>query len=105
MASLLADLVRALFGGYGADWVHVVPYVVEVDKLGKSVELAQAGKSVLSIRPHETKGRIRPLLDRDCFGEIAGAIDVGAFDQGRMVSKQLYRDGMQDRREQADMPR
>ena len=45
IAALSAIGIAALFGAgmvYEADRVHVVPYVVEVDKLGKAVELAQA---------------------------------------------------------------
>ncbi|MGK9452425.1 VirB8/TrbF family protein [Acidithiobacillus caldus] len=40
--------IAAVFGAgmvYEADRVHVVPYVVEVNRLGKSVELAQAVKA------------------------------------------------------------
>lgn len=36
---------------YEADRVHIVPYVVEVDKLGKSVELAQAVKAGAYAQP------------------------------------------------------
>ncbi len=45
MAALSAMGIAALFGAgmvYEADRVHVVPYVVEVDKLGQTVELAKA---------------------------------------------------------------
>ncbi|MGC9216568.1 VirB8/TrbF family protein [Acidithiobacillus sp.] len=45
IAALSSIAIAALFGAgmvYEADRVHVVPYVVEVDKLGKTVELAQA---------------------------------------------------------------
>ena len=45
IAALSAIGIAALFGAgmvYEADRVHIVPYVVEVDKLGKAVELAQA---------------------------------------------------------------
>ncbi len=45
IAALSAIGIAALFGAgmvYEADRVHVVPYVVEVDKLGQTVELAKA---------------------------------------------------------------
>ncbi|MGE0047722.1 MAG: VirB8/TrbF family protein [Acidithiobacillus sp.] len=46
--------IAALFGAgmvYEADRVHVVPYVVEVNKLGQSVELAQAVKAGAFAQP------------------------------------------------------
>ena len=45
ITALSAIGIAALFGAgmvYEADRVHIVPYVVEVNKLGKTVELAQA---------------------------------------------------------------
>lgn len=45
MAALASIAISGMFGAgmvYEAARVHVVPYVVEVDKLGKSVDLAQA---------------------------------------------------------------
>lgn len=45
IAALSSIAIAALFGAgmvYEADRVHVVPYVVEVDKLGQTVELAKA---------------------------------------------------------------
>ncbi|WP_264317857.1 VirB8/TrbF family protein, partial [Acidithiobacillus caldus] len=54
MMAFGAIAIAALFGAgmvYEADRVHVVPYVVEVDKLGKSVELAQAVKAGAFAQP------------------------------------------------------
>ncbi|MCE5388691.1 MAG: type IV secretion system protein [Acidithiobacillus sp.] len=54
MAAISAIGIAALFGAgmvYEADRVHVVPYVVEVDKLGKSVELAKAIKAGAFAQP------------------------------------------------------
>jgi len=45
IAALASIAISGLFGAgmvYEADRVHVVPYVVEVDKLGQTVELAKA---------------------------------------------------------------
>ena len=54
ITALSAIGIAALFGAgivYEADRVHVVPYVVQVDKLGQSVELAQAVKAGAFAQP------------------------------------------------------
>jgi type IV secretion system protein VirB5 len=54
IAAISAIGIAALFGAgmvYEADRVHVVPYVVEVSKLGKTVELAQAVKAGAYAQP------------------------------------------------------
>ena len=54
MMAFGAIAIAGLFGVgmvYEADRVHVVPYVVQVDKLGKSVELAQAVKAGAFAQP------------------------------------------------------
>lgn len=54
IAALSALGIAVLFGAgmvYEADRVHVVPYVVEVNKLGQSVELAQAVRAGAYAQP------------------------------------------------------
>ncbi len=54
MAAISAIGIAALFGAgmvYEADRVHVVPYVVQVDKLGQTVELAKAVKAGAFAQP------------------------------------------------------
>ena len=54
ITALSAIGIAALFGAglvYEVDRVHVVPYVVQVDKLGQSVELAQAVKAGAFAQP------------------------------------------------------
>lgn len=54
IAALSAMTVAVLFGAgmvYEADRVHVVPYVVEVDKLGQTVELAKAVRAGAFAQP------------------------------------------------------
>ncbi|WP_215844465.1 type IV secretion system protein [Acidithiobacillus montserratensis] len=54
LAAILSLVASVLFAAglvYEADRVHVVPYVVEVDKLGQTVELAQAIKAGAFAQP------------------------------------------------------
>jgi type IV secretion system protein VirB5 len=54
IAALSAMTVAVLFGAgmvHEADRVHVVPYVVEVDKLGQTVELAKAVRAGAFAQP------------------------------------------------------
>src|SRR3979411_1956517 len=39
-----------------------------------------------------------PLLDRPALGEIAGLVDIGAFEDGGVVGQELHRDRVEQRR-------
>src|ERR1051325_870172 len=39
-----------------------------------------------------------PLLDRHAFGEVAGLVDIGAFEHRGVVGEELHRDRVEQRR-------
>src|SRR6266567_2426106 len=51
------------------------------------------------VRQGKTAGA-RALLDRDALRQIAGLVDVGAFEDGGVVGEQLDRDRVEQRRDE-----